>query len=278
MKNFILLVFAAFTGIIILESFGTIGLGKKDGTEPGYTGSPGDSLKNCTFCHGGTAINVEGWIRSDVPAEGYTPGARYTITATNTEEGATRFGFSVSPQALNGTLLGTMVITDTTRTKLVGNDKYATYRADGVEGVDSLSWSFDWIAPPAGTRDVVFYGAFNSNFDGHKEGDKTYLTSLRILEKGTVSVPDLQKALSHVTIYPNPAGNLLYLKTDSKLNQQAAVMITDITGKLVLEQVLSSHIYHGGQAISTENLKAGVYILKIQSGNQFSAQKIYIVR
>jgi hypothetical protein len=55
---------------VVLQSFDTKSLRKVDGTEPGYTGSPGDSLKNCTVCHGGTAETIEGWITSNIPTTG----------------------------------------------------------------------------------------------------------------------------------------------------------------------------------------------------------------
>ncbi len=91
MKKAILLVLLAFTGVIALESF-VLRVARKDGTDPGYTGSPGDSLKNCTACHGGIAFPVDGWITSNIPSSGYVPGTTYTITAKNREFGATRFG------------------------------------------------------------------------------------------------------------------------------------------------------------------------------------------
>jgi hypothetical protein len=123
------------------------------GAPAGYTGSPGDG-KTCTQCHGGSSSNVTGWITSDIPVEGYAPGATYTITVTLTGSG--KKGFEVSPQDAAGNLLGTLAAG--TSNHLTGSGKYVTQNS----GVNSnpATWSFSWTAPAAGTGDVTFYGAF----------------------------------------------------------------------------------------------------------------------
>jgi hypothetical protein len=274
MKNFILSVLVAFTGFITLQSFGTIGFGKKDGTEPGYTGSPGDSLKNCTVCHGGTAVDVDSWIASDIPSTGFVPGERYTITATNTEVGATRFGFSVSPQALDGTMLGTMVITDTTETKLVGDDKYITYKAAGVEGLHSKSWSFDWIAPDS-VNEVIFYGAFNSNHEGHKEGDKTYLSKLRVYKNGFTGLSESFHS-SDIQVYPSLAINSVFVKlnTYSKVN----IKVFGVNGQVVADFGSHDFATQTEKMLDVSAIKNGIYFVRItsESTNQLFTKRILI--
>jgi hypothetical protein len=258
MRKFVICIFIAIGMVIVLESFNTTPFGKRDGTEPGYTGSPGDSLKNCTVCHGGTPLNVEGWITSTVPATGFVPGQRYTITATNTEVGGTRFGFSISPQAPNGDLLGTMIITDTVATKLVGNDKYATYRTGGVDGVDSKTWTFDWIAPAANVNEVIFYGAFNSNFEGHKEGDQTYLSQLRLRREGTLNTDKLTSAPTF-TISPNPVADYLTISTIAAEKVQK-VTVVNMNGQTVL-----SVENPDGNQVDVSDLTKGIYHVLISS-------------
>jgi hypothetical protein len=123
------------------------------GAPAGYTGSPGDG-KNCTQCHGGSPSTVSGWITSDIPPEGYTPGNTYTITVTVT--GGSRKGFEVSPQNPAGALLGTL--TAGTGNKLVGSNKYVTQNAGSYN--NPAVWTFTWTAPAAGTGLVTFWGAF----------------------------------------------------------------------------------------------------------------------
>lgn len=266
MKKNILYTLLSAIVLIIIQSFGNAKLGKKDGTEPGYTGSPGDSLKNCTACHGGTAVDVYDWISSNVPATGYIPGKTYTITATNSEAGATRFGFLVSPQALDGSLLGELKVTDTTTTKLVGNNKYITYKAAGVEGIDSKSWSFDWVAP--NTDKVIFYGAFNSNHEGHKAGDRTYLSQL-ILPRAKGSSINNAITNKKIALYPNPSADYFTfdMPTSYGLTQ---VRILDNTGKEVMKEINPTQ-----NKISIAHLPIGIYQVLITNGsNNYNAKLV----
>ena len=268
MKKTIPYIFAGALVFVVLGSFTGIKFGKRDGTDPGYTGSPGDSLKNCTVCHGGTATDVEGWITSTVPMAGFVPGQRYTIKATNTEIGATRFGFSVSPQAINGDLLGTLEITDTIKTKLVGNNKYVTYRADGVEGIDSLSWTFNWVAPTE-VNEVVFYGAFNSNHEGHKDGDKTYLTKLRLYKQGFVGLTTSLKA-DFMTIYPNPAIDIINISTAHQSNY-SEVSVFNVNGISVIKNTELI-----GNQLNIQSLSRGIYTILLTTENGHSFTKKFV--
>ncbi len=126
------------------------------GAPAGKTGSPGDGGATCqsSGCHTGTPTVVAGIISSNVPSNGYTPGTTYTITVTTTGSG--NKGLEVSPQDLSGNLLGTMIAG--TGTKLLGGGKYLTHTTPKTGS--SATWTFQWIAPAAGTGDVTFYGAF----------------------------------------------------------------------------------------------------------------------
>ncbi|MFM6984967.1 MAG: choice-of-anchor V domain-containing protein [Chitinophagaceae bacterium] len=268
MRKFInFLLFATFV-FVLLQSFEFDGGSKRrrDGTEPGYTGSPGDSFKNCTACHGGFTENVDGWIVSNIPSTGWVPGQRYTITATNTKMGATRFGFEVSPQAYDGTLLGEMIITDTVATKLVGDNKYITYKAAGVDGVDSRSWSFDWIAPDSNISEVGFYGAFNSN-PGHKDNDKTFLSVLKVYRAGHKSNIHVSKIDSRLRVYPNPVNSDLTVSFDQIKGSLTSVELYDLNGRLVKtllsETFVQEGVFNSGFDIS--DISAGCYILHINS-------------
>lgn len=141
----------SIASILVLTSFVAF---YPTGAPPAKTGSPGDG-SNCTECHGGTATSVTGWITSNIPAGGYTPGQTYQITATNQLTGTGKFGFEVSPQNAAGTLLGTLVAG--TNSQLVGSNKYVTHTNANTT---VSAWTFNWTAPAAGTGTVTFYGAF----------------------------------------------------------------------------------------------------------------------
>ncbi len=124
------------------------------GAPAGYTGSPGDGM-NCVNCHGGSSAAVTGWITSNIPSQGYTAGTVYTITVT--VSGSGKKGFEVSPQNGSGTQLG--VLAAGTGSHLTGGTKYVTQSSAGSTS-STVTWSFTWTAPTAGTGMVTFYGAF----------------------------------------------------------------------------------------------------------------------
>ncbi len=154
------------------------------GPPASHTGSPGDNGITCNTngCHTGMATTPAiGWITSTVPLTGYVPGQIYTISATATQAGCIKFGFQISPQSLTGTYLGTLVVTSPTLTQIVGT-KYIEQKAAGTVGSSGFhTWTFDWIAPAAGTGDVTFYGAFNcSNSNNSASGDHIYTSTLLV--------------------------------------------------------------------------------------------------
>jgi hypothetical protein len=156
-KRLPLQVILGLTFVLFLSSFMAF---YPNGAPAAKTGSPGDG-SNCTECHGGTASTVSGWITSNIPVQGYTPGQTYQITATNQITGSGKYGFEVSPQNVAGNLLGTL--TAGTTSQLVGSGKYVTH----TNATNSLStWTFNWTAPAAGTGQVTFYGAFARNKPG----------------------------------------------------------------------------------------------------------------
>ena len=124
------------------------------GAPAGYTGSPGDGM-NCVNCHGGSSAAVTGWITSNIPSQGYTAGTVYTITVT--VSGSGKKGFEVSPQNGSGTQLG--VLAAGTGSHLTGGTKYVTQSSAGSTS-STVTWSFTWTAPTAGTGMVTCYGAF----------------------------------------------------------------------------------------------------------------------
>lgn len=257
---------------------------RKDGAEPGYTGSPGDSGRNCTVCHGGAAVLVDNWIISDIPAEGYTPGDTYTITAINNEIGATRFGFEVSPQDLQGNYMGLMLITDSIRTKLVADTnqpgsvpKYITYTADGVDGLGSAQWDFKWIAPATGAGEVTFYGGFNSNFEGHKEGDKTYLSTLTVNEKGTSSINSKKAIQLNYSHYPNPSNGALFTDFSLLKKDKVKIDLLAING----QEIASLHcteLRAGRHHIQLQLplVTPGIYLIRVQSGILSTTKQLII--
>lgn len=275
MKKSIYTFLFGLLAVIVFESFDLRSLGKQqDGSNPGFTGSPGDSLKNCSVCHGGQAIYQPFWITSTVPAEGFEPGETYTIRAANSSFGHTRFGFSISPQAIDGMQLGTIIVTDSLRTQLNGNGKYITYRTQGVFAKDSAIWMFNWIAP-TDVNEVVFYGAFNSNHDGHKGGDLTTLSTLKLYKKGFTNLAENGFGLN-LNVFPNPSNNVLNVSLKAASSEDVDLAIYNLQG----EQVWLGSNRNATdlqEKIELANWPQGVYFLRVQQGKNKLVEKLVVM-
>ena len=180
-----------------------------DGAPSGVANDPSSGSANCTSCHSGTATTpatTVANITTNIPSAGYTPGTTYTVTATVTYAGKTRFGFEVSPQNATGTYKGTMIVTNTSQTKITGT-KYITQTTAGNSGTGTKSWTFNWVAPAAGTGTVTFYGSLMAaNNNGGTSGDLTYIVQKSVTEAqpcsitASITAPDTICTLDTVTL------------------------------------------------------------------------------
>lgn len=198
MKKVLLSITIVIVSIIAFTYQTEEGHTNRNGAPAGRTGSPADGSNCSVSCHTSTAVSnsPNGVITSTIPTTGYVPGQTYTITGTVTGTGLVRFGFEISPQAVNGTLRGTPVITDATNTQIVST-KYVTHKNAGTSGTNSRAWSFNWVAPAAGTGAFSFYGAFNAanNNNNDDSGDKIYLATLPINEAAQINTQPAAQAV-----------------------------------------------------------------------------------
>jgi hypothetical protein len=244
--------------VLILGSFGN-GVKYPVGSPAGYTGSPSDG-KDCSeaSCHGGNSAAVAGWITTNVPVQGYTAGASYSIMVTVTGNSSDAKGFEVSPQTLGGALLGTL--TPGTGSKFAGsNPKYITHSTALTDA--SASWIFTWVAPPTGTGTVTFYGAFVSGFPN-------IFHSTRVIFENITGISEPQDPL-HFTIYPNPVNNLMNLHYTLSQPGHTVVSLYDLTGNRI-RTLLDEEQSSGDKTHSIDlshDIAAGVYIVKIVNGN-----------
>jgi len=179
------------------------------GSPGGKSGSIGDANVTCTQCHGGTATSQTGWITSSIPAEGYTPGETYLITATGTHNGVVKFGFELTAETAMGAKTGTLAITEASRTQLCNQNKAVTHRAAGTApNGNSNTWTVNWTAPATDVGQIRFYAAFNAaNGNGQNTGDVIYKSNLfvEVAQPGVLLsvIPDHADQGQEVTVTVN---------------------------------------------------------------------------
>ena len=182
----------------------------------GYTGSPlefsGRTCGTVGGCHGGGVMDQIGWVTSDIPACGYTPGQTYTITVFATSAGRTKFGFSCSSQFPSASTAGTLIAG--TGTQLNGSGRYVSHTSAGTaqNGTNSRTWSFQWIAPAAGSGSLTFYAAMNAtNSNNSSSGDEIHKSTLAVTENVPIAIQNSGNttfcASSPVTLTSSIVGN-----------------------------------------------------------------------
>ena len=167
--------------LIIANSSGSVG---------GKSGSPGDGGSTCTDCHAGSATAVTGWINSNIPPEGYTPGTTYNITAVGNHTGVVLFGFELTAEDAQGNKVGTLTVTDPLQTQLTNSNAAITHTINGITPVGNMkTWNMGWTAPAEAMGEITFYAAFNAaDGNGNTSGDVIYTSSLTV---DNVAPPEL---------------------------------------------------------------------------------------
>lgn len=230
------------------------------GAPPGYTNSPGDG-QNCSHCMGGTAVPVADWIATDIPGTGYLPGMTYNIVVTVTGEGDK--GFELSPQNIDGDLIGTLIAGP--ENKLVGAGKYVTHSLAALE--NPMSWSFQWTAPATGVGTVTFYACA-------AVGKLNTKILMLTVPQGSLGVSE-EKTFP-VFIYPNPVVDNLYVSCSPGTSARVEINLLSVSGGML------STLYQGTWSAIEQpmafpvDLNAGIYLLKIQTDGKQVVRKIVV--
>ncbi|MEP7264296.1 MAG: T9SS type A sorting domain-containing protein, partial [Bacteroidota bacterium] len=89
---------------------------------------------------------------------------------------------------------------------------------------------------------------------------------------GTVGIDNPENKQSTVLVYPNPAGNVLYIKTQGTPSPQITMM--NASGQMVLVKKVTSASATTQLDIST--LPAGIYLIKVISNENVSFHKVVV--
>ncbi len=234
------------------------------GPNAGYTGSPLDG-NDCSNCHApGPATPITGWITTDIPPIGYTPGNTYTITLSTPGETTSKMGFQITAETA-AAKAGMFVITNATRTQLT-NDFTVTHTAAGTDPMGTPnSWTMDWTAPASGTGAVTFYAAVNAaDANGANSGDMIFTTSLNVPESNIGIAENFENSVGN--IFPNPADE----NCSIALQKGSRVQVYDNSGKLLISQLAENEL----MKLELSGLEAGMYIVKISLDGQTATRKL----
>jgi hypothetical protein len=263
MKSRYLFALPALLIFFLLTAYSGMDVSYPSGAPAGYTGSPGDG-QNCTACHGGNATQVNGWITSDIPADGYIPGETYNITLTSTGSG--RKGFEVSPQNPAGEIIGSLAPGSGTKF-CSGTSDYITHSSSSNS--NPMVWHVQWTAPSTGMGDVTFYGAFALN------KSVTKLSTLTINENTGTGISEKNKPTWD--IYPVPARDKVNIRFALNNSSEVSIDLFNTAG-MKTASLFKGPVSGGDQelALKLPQLAPGAYIMKMQSDKNTYTKKLII--
>jgi hypothetical protein len=153
---------------------------------------------------------------------------------------------------------------------------------DAVEFTDlsendptSWEWSFEGGTPETSVEQnpsIMYEG--NGVFDVSLTATNPYGSDTKTVED-YITVDTLTFVNSYgetlsLKVFPNPVSDKLYLTLNKKSQQEVYVAVFDINGKLLFTKELTGQ----ENEINMGELKAGVYILKIITGNNSRIFKV----
>jgi len=113
------------------------------------------------------------------------------------------------------------------------------------------------------------------SFGGSANGN--YVFSKEKLSASTVGINEAGKAISQVAVYPNPSHGLnTILIFSNEKNQTVSVSIVDINGKVISNSTLETTEGLTTHQLPIQNLEAGIYFVKLNTGSYLTTQKLII--
>ena len=92
------------------------------------------------------------------------------------------------------------------------------------------------------------------------------INTAHVLVEGSAPLSVEDETISDISIYPNPVGDVLKIKTSTVLTEKIAT-IFDVTGKRVFNQRINNN------ELNVSNLQGGVYFLRIESNGRSIRRK-----
>ena len=158
---------------------------------------------------------------------------------------------------------------------------YRIYRGnhpDSMNLITSISSSFNSYTDLDAPEGYVYYMVevvHSSPCDPQSRSTGYSTSRSNIATNFSLGVDDPTVALE-TTVYPNPASSYIEIHTDIAEPVNVSLTISDLAGRTVMQESAPSNSLNSGHQISTGDLTAGPYLLRITSGNATAVRKIII--
>lgn len=250
----------------------------------GKTGAPGENT--CSECHGGGSSAASSISISSTPSftnNEYIPGTTYTMQITVSASGFNNFGFGCEILTPSNTNAGTMQIQGPGVKFLNAGAKKNAVHTTKKNGVGSVNFGFQWVAPQSGQA-TIYVAANAVNNNGQTSGDFPLAPVSLALTAGTPIDPVGLEELNQtddflVNVFPNPVSDFFHINFSLKEQQQIEVVLFDLNGKHVQDLLANAFFQAGNHSkiLNAKGISSGAYFLRINGNGTKLSQKLVII-
>lgn len=157
---------------------------------------------------------------------------------------------------------------------------YNIYRGtspDGLQMIGTVSGNFTSYSDLNAGSEFVYYmvEVLNPN-NCNPERSGSYSSSRsNIATNNSVGLFE-KNSLANLTVYPNPATDIIKLKSTESISGNVTVKITSSYGKLIQQFGLNGYDLNNGQEINVKNLSSGIYTIMVIGDNYSGTTKLVI--
>lgn len=128
-----------------------------------------------------------------------------------------------------------------------------------------------------GTNNVLFRFRFMSDQTVTNEG--WVIDDVCFQDMGPTSVSEQQQHTSIFSIFPNPATETIYIRTDEAGSENHSFIFTDVTGRIIKSIPLKKTVSKGLIIpVNVSDLQAGIYFISLNGNHSLNSHKIIITR
>ena len=140
--------------------------------------------------------------------------------------------------------------------------------------------TFEFLLDFTETPDSFSIGIASGNIDSNNEyiplGSVLYIDELSFDFIEGTKVPIFSDALE---VYPNPAANFVFIKTDEKVGMPKSIQLTDAMGRVIQFSDMKNLEYGNDLLrIDMKNYPTGMYYYKVETEDSVYAGKVMIQR
>jgi hypothetical protein len=204
---------------------------------------------------------VSGSTTNQITIIPQVPGGMISVNAVNSCGNGPSVSFGINPTALPVISLGPdSTLCETDVMVLSVNPGYSNYLwSTGVTGVNFITIDASMLSP--GNHPVSVTVTDNNGCTGSDQVNITVeICSGKTSEEITHSI----------SVFPNPTGSILYVRSDTEITNPLRLEITDLTGR----ELKLYDMTQNAMQLNLSELPAGIYLLKITGNDQTRVLRI----